>query len=133
MDRNASHDVYLVPAVVPAIQSAWHADFTPVTTERPAKPGEIVILRTTGLGPTQPATEYGVPFPENPVAPVNSPVEVRVAGRDSPAINKVGWPGTTDSYRVDFRVPDDTAPGNFLIRIVAAFVPSAEFVLPVGR
>ena len=124
---------YLIPAVVPAIQSALHLDFRPVTPANPAKPGEILILRTTGLGPTQPATEYGTSFPENPVAPVNSPVEVRIAGKDVSSMNKLGWPGTIDSYRVDFRVPDDTPVGNVPIRVVAAFIPSTEFVLPVAR
>ena len=125
--------LYLIPALVPIIQAALHADFTPVTPENPAKPGETVILRATGLGPTQPPTEYGAPFPEDPVASVNSPVEVRMAGGDLLPVNKLGWPATTDSYRVDFRVPDDAAPGNTPIRVVAAFVPGAEFMLPVAK
>lgn len=125
--------LYLIPAVLPAIQSALHSDFTPVTSINPAKPGEVLILRTNGLGPTAPPTDYGAVFPSEPLALVNSPVEVQIAGRDVAPVNKVGWPGTTDTYRIDFRVPDDLAEDAVSIRVVAAFIPSAEFVLPVRR
>ena len=125
--------LYLIPAVIPAIQSAMHSDFTPVTSINPAKPGEVLIRRATGLGPTAPPTDYGAVFPSEPLAIVNSPVEVQIAGREVAPVNKVGWPGTTDTYRVDFRVPDDLAEGAVSMRVVAAFIPSTEFVLPVRR
>jgi uncharacterized protein (TIGR03437 family) len=125
--------LFLIPAVLPAIQSALHSDFTPVNSINPVKPGEVLILRTTGLGPTAPPTDYGAVFPSEPLAIVNSPVEVQIAGRDVAPVNKVGWPGTADAYRVDFRVPDDIAEGAVPIRVVAAFIPGAEFILPVKR
>jgi len=54
-----------------------------------------------------------------------------VNGSLSPAINQVGVPSTTDTYRVDFRLPADTRPGLASIQISAAWVRGAAVRLPV--
>ena len=76
-----------------------------MTAARPARAGEIVIVRATGLGPTRPGVNPGQPFPSDSVQEVNSPVEVLVGGKTAEVVNKLGWPGSVDTYRVDFRVP----------------------------
>ena len=65
----------------------------------------------TGLGPTRPGLPAGTPFPASPFEEVNSPVKVTVNGNAAEVLNKIGWPGATDTYKVDIRVPDGTAPG----------------------
>jgi uncharacterized protein (TIGR03437 family) len=62
---------------------------------------------------------------------VNSPVEVKVNGNVAEVLNKIGWPGTTDTYRLDIRVPDGTAPGMATVQLTAAFIPGREVSLPV--
>ena len=89
----------------------FHADFAPVTQARPARAGEVLILLASGLGPTRGALVSGQPFPNEPFAVVNSPVEVLVNGIATDAVNQIGAPGTADTYRVDFRVPDAVAAG----------------------
>jgi hypothetical protein len=48
---------YLYPRVRPAVQvtaggpAVFHADFSPVSSANPARPGETLILGATGLGP----------------------------------------------------------------------------------
>jgi uncharacterized protein (TIGR03437 family) len=84
----------------------FHKDFSPVTAAKPAKPGEVLILQATGLGPTVPAVDPGQPFPTDALQQVNSPVDVTVNGQSAEVINKIGWPGQVDTYRLDFRVPD---------------------------
>jgi uncharacterized protein (TIGR03437 family) len=103
-------NLYLIPSRWPEILTVngapmvYHSDFTPVTTDKPAGAGEVLIARVKGMGPTRPGVDPGQPFPDPPV-PVNSPVGVTVNGHDSDVINAVAWPGTTDQYRVDFRIP----------------------------
>jgi hypothetical protein len=123
----------LIPAEVPEIQNAYHADFSPVTAARPARPGDLIMLLTTGLGPLVPGTlpSGTEPFP-NPAREVNSPVEATVGGQMAEVINKVGWPGFTNSYRIDIRIPTGIAPGEANVQLTAAWIPGTIFRLPVG-
>jgi uncharacterized protein (TIGR03437 family) len=118
----------LVGAAGPVI---IHADYSAVTSDKPARPGEILILYAKGLGPTTPSVNPGDPYPSEPLAIVTSPVEVLVNGKSSPAINQIGVPGSTDTYRVDFRVPDGTVAGAASVQISAAWVTGAAAPIPV--
>lgn len=69
--------------------------------------GEQLIVSVSGLGPVRPNLEFGKPFPpylEGQLHEVSSPVDVTVNGKDAKVVNKIGWPGTPDLYRVDFVV-----------------------------
>ena len=61
--------IQLIPWIQPeVVQTASSpvvvhgSDFTPVTTAKPARPGEILSLIATGLGPTVPGVDPGAPF-----------------------------------------------------------------------
>src|SRR6266851_2022346 len=62
------HLIQMFPMSRPEIVSTttgpaiFHADFSPVTASKPAKTGEILIVRATGLGPTLPGINPGQPF-----------------------------------------------------------------------
>ena len=101
------------------------------TLAKPARAGESLILTITGLGPTRPGLTPGRPFPDTPTQEVNSPLEVTVNGKPADVMNKFGWPGTTDTYRVDIRVPDGTASGTATLQITAAFIAGREMKIPV--
>ena len=70
---------HLVPMSQPGIvvgangPQIFHADFSPVTSVRPARSGETLIVRATGLGPTRPGVNPGQEFPSNPVQEVTHP------------------------------------------------------------
>jgi len=117
----------------PAGPAVFHSDNTPVTADRPARAGETLIVHAKGLGGTTPSLNPGDVFPSEPLAIATSPVEVLLNGKSSPAINQVGVPGTTDTYRVDFRVPDDTAAGTASVQISAAWVKGAAVPIQVGQ
>ena len=127
----------LVPLYRPEIvttangPAVFHADFSPVTSAKPARSGETLIVTATGLGPTNPGLTPGTPFPDSPLQQVNSPLEVTVNGKGADVLNKIGWPGTTDTYRVDIRVPDGTASGTATLQITAAFIAGREMKIPV--
>ena len=107
----------------------FHSDFSPVTTARPARAGETVIIMMANLGPTRPGVDPGQAFPLEPRSgrlEVNSPVEASINGKPAEVINKLGWPGLTDVYRVDVRIPEGTTPGTASLQVTAAFIPAPE-------
>lgn len=111
----------------------FHEDFSQVRTASPARPGEVLIVRATGLGPTKPSLDLpgARRFSADPVEEVNSPIEVTVNGIPATTINRIGWPGETSVYRVDFRVPDDIAAGTAAVRLTAAWISGSEVTIPV--
>jgi len=109
----------------------FHSDYSRVTPANPVRAGETLIVHAKRLGPTTPNVNPGDPFPGEPLAIVTSPVEVLVNGKSSAAINQIGVPGTTETYRVDFRVPDDTSAGTAQVQISAAWVKGATVPIPV--
>ena len=106
--------------------AVYHADFSPVTAAQPAKAGEVLIAKATGLGPTVPGIDPGQPFPLDVTQEVNSPVEVSLNGKPADVINKIGWPGLVDTYRIDFRVPDGTAAGAAGVQLTAAWIAGSS-------
>jgi hypothetical protein len=129
--------LYLLPLARPEIENTasgpavFHSDFSLVTSARPARAGETLIVRAAGLGPTRSGLTAGTPFPESPLQEVNSPVEATFNGKAAEVLNKVGWPGTSDTFRVDIRVPDGLAPGLATVQLLAAFIPGRQVSVPV--
>src|SRR5688500_14115965 len=62
-------------------------------------------LRQRGWQPLQPQScrfknLWNVAAIQTPSAEVNSPVDVTINGPTAEVANKLGWPGTTDTYRL---------------------------------
>ena len=135
---NKRHGVlYLVPATPPQILTTPNGpaithstDFSLVSASKPAAAGEILSLFATGLGPVR-GVATGQPFPSNPPAPLNSPVQVMVNGNPADVIGAVGYPGSVDQYQVNFRVPSDTAKGPATIQVSAAWIMGAPVNITV--
>jgi uncharacterized protein (TIGR03437 family) len=129
--------IQLIPTFRPEVvvgasgPTVFHSDYNPVTAASPARAGETLIVYGKGLGPTTASLNPGDPFPSEPLAIVTLPVEVLVNGKSSPAINQVGVPETSDTYRVDFRVPDDTSAGMATLQLSAAWIRGAVVSIPV--
>jgi hypothetical protein len=127
---NKRHPVlYLVAPTQPQILTTSdgpvvvHAsDSTLVTTAKPAKAGEVLTLYASGLGPTRPGVDPGQPFSADPLQIVNSPVQVLVNGIAADTLYAGGYPGTLDSYQVNFRVPDGTGSGQVSIQLTSAWM-----------
>lgn len=97
--------IHVIPMSVPQnVTSAGapavvhSSDYSLVTAAKPAAAGEILSLIATGLGPTNPYNDPSQPFPSNPLAAVNSPVEITVNGNPAEVLGTVGYPGAVDAY-----------------------------------
>jgi hypothetical protein len=118
--------------ITPAGPAVTHStDFSVVSASKPAAAGEVLSLFATGLGPTRPGVDPGSPFPSNPLAVVNSPVEVMVNGTSAEVLGAVGYPGSIGGYQVNFRVPPDTPKGTAIIQVSAAWVSGAAVSIQV--
>jgi uncharacterized protein (TIGR03437 family) len=111
----------LITANGPAVTHS--SDFSLVSASKPAAAGEILSLFATGLGPTRASLDPGQPFPSSSLAAVNSPIALTVNGKSAEVLAAVGYPGATDSYQVNFRVPPDTAKGTASIQVSVAWIP----------
>jgi hypothetical protein len=129
--------VLLIPRERPEVVSdssgpiIYHADFRRVTAENPAVKGEVLILQARGLGPTRPSLSPGETFPADASYIVNSPMEAAIGGQTVEVINKVGWPGTSNLYRVDVRVPDGIPAGPTSLVLTVAAIPGPAAVFPI--
>ena len=128
----------IVPMVRPEIvmtssgNAVVHSsDFNPVTPSQPAKPGEILTLFASGLGPTRPGVNPGSPFTANPLQIVNSPVELTVNGEPAEVLYAGGYPGAADRYQVNFKVPEATAAGLATVQLLAAWITGPGVMIPV--
>ena len=130
--------IYLTPAfwpeveITPAGPAIFHEDFSLVTPARPARAGELLIVRAKGLGPARPDLRPAglLRFGSNPYNEVNSPVVVTVGGKEAEVLNTIGWPNETDLYRIDLRVPTGVS-GTVPLQITAAWIPGSEVSIPV--
>jgi len=120
---------------VPTGPAIFHGDdFSPVTSEKPARAGELLMMSVSGLGPVKPNLGPGKPFPAWQTGKehqVNSPVEVTVNGKAAAVTSAIGWPGMNNVYRVDFRVPEGTVAGTAALGLSVAWINGPEVKIPV--
>jgi uncharacterized protein (TIGR03437 family) len=107
------------------------SDFSLVTASKPAVVGEVLSAFLTGLGPTKPSVDPGNPFPASPLAAVISAVGVTVNGKPAEILAAVGYPGSVDSYQVNFRVPSDATKDTATVQITAAWIAGPEVKMAI--
>jgi uncharacterized protein (TIGR03437 family) len=135
--------IHLIPMTwpevltVPTGPAIFHSDdFTPVTAEKPARAGELLMMSVSGLGPVRPNLDPGKPFPAwepGKEHVVNSPVGVTVNGKAAQVISAIGRPGMNNVYRVDFRVPEGAAAGTATLGLSVAWINGPEVKFPVRQ
>jgi uncharacterized protein (TIGR03437 family) len=113
--------------------AALHGDdYSVVTPDNPARPGEIILLFLTGLGQTNPAVATNVPGPTPAPRTVSDPV----VGLNNAGVENFGGyyaPTLVTAYQINFRVSQDAQTGNLEINVVVDGVSSQRALLPVRR
>ena len=95
-------------------------DYSLVTPQSPAQPGEIVVLYGTGLGPVTPAVAGGVPAPAAVSSTVRIPT-VAVGGQAANVEFSGLTPGLIGVYQINVRVPQNASSGDQ--DVVVSFPP----------
>ena len=111
--------------------AALHADFNLVTPANPARPGEVILLFVTGLGPTE------TPLMTNQVGPIPAAATVvhPVVGIDDQGAEVLGSyfaPNLLTVYQINFKVLLNPQSGNRKISVVADGIPSQDALMPIG-
>jgi hypothetical protein len=117
-------------ASMPEVTAIYHADFTPVSASRPARSGDALVLQVRADWPARPSLEPGKAFSMEPLQSVATPVDVLVNDVPAEVVNRVGWPGTRDLYRVDVRLPS-VAPGMATVQVDGAYIRGLPVNIPV--
>ncbi len=112
--------------------AALHADFRLVSPSDPARPGEVILLFLTGLGPLEPPLATNQPGPTTARRTVFSPV---VGIDDEGVLSSEGFyaPNFTTLYQVNFWVPEDIETGEHRLAVGAGGAFSQTALLPVRR
>jgi uncharacterized protein (TIGR03437 family) len=133
-----SYVFHLIPMTAPEVvitangPAIVHAsDFTPASATRPAAAGEVLTLFARGLGPTRPAVDPGKAFPASPLAVATSPIGVTLNGQPADVLYAGGYPGSVDTYQVNFRVPDGLSAGLATLQVSMAWIGGSEVKLPL--
>jgi uncharacterized protein (TIGR03437 family) len=111
--------------------AALHADFTVVTPQNPARPGEIILLFLTGLGLTNPLVATNVAGPSNPLAATVSRPVVGLNGEGMEVLGSFYAPQLYTAYQINFRVGPNVRSGTASLSVVADGVASQDARLPV--
>ncbi len=90
---------------------AQHADYSLVTPENPAKPGEPLTIYLVGMGATDPAVASGVASPGDPLAYAKVKPAVTVDGQTAELIFWGLTPGGVGLYQINFKVPENASAG----------------------
>ena len=122
-------EFFLGPSLFAA---ALHADFSVVTPANPAKPGEIILLFVTGLGPTDPPVGTNVPGPVPPAVTVSDPAVI-VAGVEAEILGSFYAPTLSAAYQINFRIPIILPAGNATIQVAISGVGSQQSLIPIGE
>jgi uncharacterized protein (TIGR03437 family) len=102
---------------------AIRPDGTFVTLQNPARPGDVVRVYVTGLGPVSPAGVTGALPYVGADSLVLGQVIVGVNNAGARVVNSRVSPNLIGVYEVDFQVPSDAPSGNDIVLSVAVNAP----------
>jgi uncharacterized protein (TIGR03437 family) len=134
--RGPNEDIKLVTAAPQLFETsdsgviAQHADYSFITPQSPAVPGEIVIVYATGLGTTEPNADPSGAVPEY-AAQITTPLQVLLNGTalDTDLVKYAGaTPGSDGVYQVNVQMPQNL-PSNPAIQLAAAGQTSTKGVI----
>jgi uncharacterized protein (TIGR03437 family) len=124
--------IFEIPINDKVYAAALHLDYSLVEPAAPARPGEIILLFLTGLGPTDPEVATNLPGPVPPAATVLQPT-VRLAGAEQQVLGSFYAPQLTSVYQINLRIQEDTAPGEHEIEAFIEGAGGQKLLLPVAR
>jgi uncharacterized protein (TIGR03437 family) len=85
----------------------------PGLTTTPAKPGDIIILWGTGLGPTSPSVPVGIEVPSGVTYYTADPATVTVGSAAAMVYGTALAPGYAGLYQVAIQIPTPLANGDY--------------------
>jgi uncharacterized protein (TIGR03437 family) len=110
---------------------AVHADYSLVTSQNPARPGDVITLYGIGFGPVTPAPATGAPAGASPPSVINPNPTVSINARNATVLFAGLSPGSVGLYQFNIVVPDGLGIGDLPALINVGGQISNVFSLPV--
>lgn len=107
-------------------------DFSLVTADNPAKPGEALVIYLLGMGPTNPSVPSGAAAPSDPLAMVTAQPAITVDNQPASVFFAGLTPGFAGLYQVDFIVPTNARTGDLTVTVSQNGVLTNTTTLPVA-
>jgi uncharacterized protein (TIGR03437 family) len=124
--------VFAVPATGLGYAAALHGDYSLITPQNPAKPGEAVMVYLTGLGRTNPQIATGAAGPSaEPLARALLPIDVNVNNRIAQLLYAGMAPGLR-GYQVNIVVPATTPGGDQYVDVGGPDALNSQILLPIS-
>jgi uncharacterized protein (TIGR03437 family) len=113
-----------------AMAMAIHEDGSPVTTDAPAKPGELLTVYGTGFGPTERPRPEGFPIPQTPTYNIVDSVTLQAGTLSITAEGAFAAPGRLGIDAAQFRL-DSSVTGTVTLKLTVNGVDSNTVMLAV--
>ncbi len=91
------------------------SDFSLVTAESPARPGEILVAYATGLGDVSPPVPTGFPAPVEPLSWAMGAPSVSIGQREANTFFRGLAPGLVGIFQINFQVPHSVPTGDLAL------------------
>ncbi len=110
---------------------AVHTDYSPVTSQNPARPGAVITLYGVGFGPVTPLPATGARAGSSPPSVINPNPTVSINAHNATVLFAGLSPGSVGLYQFNFVVPDGLGIGDLPASINVSGQMSNVFSLPV--
>jgi uncharacterized protein (TIGR03437 family) len=111
---------------------AFHEDGSPVTSDAPAKKGELLTVYGTGFGPADQPRPMGFAVPASPVYHIVDPVTVQAGDVTMAADSAIAIAGKVGLDAVRFRLGDAVpSAANVSVHITVGGMDSNTVLIPV--
>jgi len=120
---------FQVPDSGRLIVAALHLDFSRVTDANPARPGDVILLFLTGLGPL--LDPVGTNVPGSGERTVENPV-VTIDGVEQVVLGSFYAPGLISGYQVNMVIGPGAAIGDRILQLIAGGIAGEQAIIPIG-
>jgi uncharacterized protein (TIGR03437 family) len=110
---------------------AVHADYSLVTSQNPARPGDVITLYGVGFGPVMPSSATGAPAGGSPPSVMTPNPTVSINAHNATMLYAGLSPGSVGLYQFNMMVPDGLGIGDLPALINVGGQISNVFSLPV--
>jgi len=121
-----------VGAAAPAIFTGAflkNSDFSIVSENNPARPGDVLLIYCTGLGAVQPAVASGQLTPSSPLSLTAATPRVTIGGVEAQVVNSLLSPGFVGLYQIGVVTPSGLPGGTASVVVTVGAISSAPKAL----
>jgi uncharacterized protein (TIGR03437 family) len=112
--------------------AAQHADYSLITPQHPAQPGEIIMVYFSGGGATTPAIATGAAGPINPLAETSSVITAKLDLVSAPVDYSGLVPTAKGLYQLNVKIPDNALSGDLYLDVEGPDAVNSQIQIPVA-